>query len=114
MKSETAQAASEDHCGTRVLLTYDAGYEGFWLARRLKEEPVEVIVCDPASLEVVRRKKKAKTNQIDARKMARALNAWDGGGRNALSPVWNLYPQPWEQPVHKFVRDFLGRLIYIT
>ena len=46
-----------------------------------------MVVCDPASLEVVRRKKKAKTDRIDAKKMVRALRAWDGGDRDAMSPV---------------------------
>ena len=46
-----------------------------------------VVVCDPASLEVVRRRKKTKTDRIDARKMVRALRARDGGDRDALAPV---------------------------
>ena len=71
----------------RVLLVYEAGYEGFWLARRLEGEDLEVVVCDPASLEVVRRKKNAKTDRIDARRMVRALRAWDGGDLDAMSPV---------------------------
>ncbi len=71
----------------RVMLVYEAGYEGFWLARRLEGEDVEVVVCDPASLEVVRRKKKVKTDRIDARRMVRALRAWDGGDRDAMSRV---------------------------
>ncbi len=71
----------------RVVLTYEAGYEGFWLSRRLEDEDLEVVICDPASLEVVRKKKKAKTDRIDARKMVRALRAWDGGDRDALAPV---------------------------
>ena len=62
-------------------------YEGFWLSRRLEDEDLEVVICDPASLEVVRKKKKAKTDRIDARKMVRALRAWDGGDRDALAPV---------------------------
>ena len=74
---------------SRVLLTYEAGYEGFWLARWLGEHApeIDVVVCDPASLEVVRRKRRAKTDRIDARKMVRALRAWDGGDRDAMSPV---------------------------
>lgn len=82
----TAQAAA-DPCVTRVVLTYEAGYEGFWLARRLADEDVAVIVCDPAILEVVRWRKKPKTDRLDARKMVRVLKAWDGGDRDALSPV---------------------------
>ena len=71
----------------RVLLTYEAG--GFWLARWLGEHApeIEVVVCDPASLEVVRKKKKAKTDRIDARRMVRALRAWDQGEAEALSVV---------------------------
>ena len=79
--------ASASGTGVRVLLTYEAGYEGFWLARRLEGEDLEAVVCDPASLQVVRRKKKAKTDRIDARKMVRALRAWDGGDRDAMAPV---------------------------
>ncbi len=65
----------------------EAGYEGFRLARRLEGEDPEVAVCDPASLEVVRRGKKARTGRIDARKTVRALRARDGGDRDAMSPV---------------------------
>ncbi|MDE0698307.1 MAG: transposase [Boseongicola sp.] len=74
---------------SRVLLTYEAGYEGFWLARWLGAHApeIDVVICDPASLEVVRRKRRAKTDRIDARKMVRALRAWDGGDRDAMSPV---------------------------
>ncbi len=53
--------------GVRVPPVYEAGYEGFWLARRLEGEDLEVVVRDPAGLEVVRRRKKAKTDRIDAR-----------------------------------------------
>ena len=73
--------------GARVVLTHEAGYEGFWLARRLEGEDLEVVVVDPASLEVVRRRKKGRTDRIDARRMVRALRAWDGGDRDAMSPV---------------------------
>ena len=83
------KACAGDDRPSRVLLTYEAGYEGFWLARWLGEHApeIDVVVCDPASLEVVRRKRKAKTDRIDARKMVRALRAWDGGDRDAMSPV---------------------------
>ncbi len=65
----------------------EAGYEGFRLARRLEGEDLEVVVRDPASLEVVRRRKKAKTDRIDAGKTVRAPVARDGGDRDAMSPV---------------------------
>ena len=86
-KIGTARAVADGP--SRVLLTYEAGFEGFWLARWLGEHApeIDVVICDPASLEVVRRKRRAKTDRIDARKMVRALRAWDGGDRDAMSPV---------------------------
>ncbi len=84
-----ARASAGADWPSRVLLTYEAGYEGFWLVRWLGEHApeIDVVICDPASLEVVRRKRRAKTDRIDARKMVRALRAWDGGDRDAMSPV---------------------------
>ena len=81
---ERAVGAAGD---VRVKLVYEAGHQGFWLARRLEGEDPGVVVCDPASLEVVRRKKKVRTDRIDARRMVRAPRAWDGGDRDAMSRV---------------------------
>ena len=88
-KIGTARASAGADGPSRVLLTYEAGFEGFWLARWLGEHApeIDVVICDPASLEVVRKKRRAKTDRIDARKMVRALRAWDGGDRDAMSPV---------------------------
>ena len=87
-KITNACAAMEDP--VRVLPAYEAGHEGFWLARwlgGLATLRIDVVVCDPASLEVVRRAKSAKTDRIDARRMVRALRAWDRGEAEALSRV---------------------------
>ncbi len=84
-RARTRAAASGGD--VRVMLVYEAGYEGFWLARRLEGEDPGVVVCDPASLEVVRGRKKVRTDRIDARRMVRAPPAWDGGVRDAMSPV---------------------------
>ena len=72
----------------RVLCCYEAGYEGFWLARWLGLElSVETVVLDPASLPVDRKAKQRKTDRIDARKMVRALVAHDRGDTTALRRV---------------------------
>ena len=70
-----------------VLIGYEAGYEGFWLRRRLAAEGLRVVVIDPASLLVDRRAKRAKTDRIDARAMVRALMAWARGEHQVLSEV---------------------------
>jgi len=70
-----------------VVVCYEAGYEGFWLHRRLVALGIRVVVIDPASLLVDRRAKRAKTDRIDARAMVRALMAWARGERQVLSEV---------------------------
>ena len=63
----------------RVLCGYEAGYEGFWLARRLAQLGVETLVLDPASLPASRKPRRAKTDRLDAAGMVRALMAFDHG-----------------------------------
>ena len=61
-------------CKVRLLSCYEAGYEGFWLARWLDHAlSLEMIVLDPASLLVNRKAKQRKTDRIDARKMIRVI-----------------------------------------
>ena len=72
----------------RVLCCYEAGYEGFWLARWLdRTMSIETVVLDPASLLVNRKAKQRKTDRIDAKKMVRALLAHDRGDAAVLSRV---------------------------
>ena len=72
----------------RVLNCYEAGYEGFWLARWLDGAmALETVVLDPASLLVNRKAKQRKTDRIDAKKMVRALLAHDRGDAAVLSRV---------------------------
>ncbi len=46
-----------------------------------------MVVRHPAGLEVVRGKRKVRTDRTGARRMVRAPPAWDGGDRDAMSPV---------------------------
>ena len=72
----------------RVLNCYEAGYEGFWLARWLDGVmALETVVLDAASLLVNRKAKQRKTDRIDAKKMVRALLAHDRGDAAVLSRV---------------------------
>jgi len=49
----------------RVILTHEAGRDGFWLARFLNRRGIEVHVIQPSSLPVDRRARRAKTDIID-------------------------------------------------
>ncbi len=44
---------------------YEAGRDGFWLHRFLVSQEVESLVVDSASIEVNRKKRRAKTDRID-------------------------------------------------
>jgi transposase len=62
-----------------VVSCYEAGYDGFWLHRLLEAHGVRNHVLDPASLQVNRRARRAKTDRIDAASLLRALMAhWRG------------------------------------
>ena len=73
--------------GERLLVCYEAGYDGFWLARSLQAEGVECRVLDPASLQVNRRARRVKTDRIDVLMLVRALMAVDCGDRHVCAIV---------------------------
>jgi transposase len=70
-----------------ILCCYEAGYEGFWLYRRLTAAGLQLLVVDPSSLLVNRRAKRAKTDRIDAKAMVRALMAYNRGEDQVLRAV---------------------------
>ena len=80
---------AESRCGApvRVLSCYEAGYDGFWLHRWLAGQDVFNHVLDPASIEVNRRARRAKTDGIDLEKLMRALLAYLRGEPKVCSVV---------------------------
>jgi transposase len=71
----------------RVVLAYEAGRDGFWLARWLKERGIEAYVIHPASVAVSRERKRAKTDRLDAAMLLRVLLGWLRGERGHCSMV---------------------------
>ncbi len=71
----------------QVVLGYEAGYDGFWLQRRVSVEGITCCVMDPGSLQVDRRARRAKTDRLDAAMLLRALMAWWRGDRAACHMV---------------------------
>src|SRR5215218_9246680 len=71
----------------QVVVGYEAGYDGFWLQRRLAAEGITCRVMDPGSLQVNRRARRAKTDRLDAAMLLRALIAWCRGDRAACHMV---------------------------
>src|SRR6201989_3554282 len=71
----------------RIVVCYEAGYDGFWLARSLAKMGINCRVLDPASIQVNRRARRVKTDRIDSLSLLRALNALDRGERHARAGV---------------------------
>jgi transposase len=70
-----------------VISCYEAGYDGFWLHRLLEAQGVRNHVIDPASLQVDRRARRAKTDGIDVEKLLRSLMAYLRGEPKVWSVV---------------------------
>jgi transposase len=58
-----------------VVSCYEAGYDGFWLHRRLEAAGISNFVFDPASIAVEQRSRRAKTDRIDGELLLRTLMA---------------------------------------
>jgi len=54
---------------TTVKSCYEAGRNGFWLDRCLTSLGIENAIVDSSSIEVNRRKRRAKTDRIDVEKL---------------------------------------------
>ena len=68
-------------------MCYEAGYDGFWLARYLKQRNVTCLVMEPASRQVYRRARRVKTDRIDVESILHTLVAWCRGERHVCSMV---------------------------
>jgi transposase len=74
----------------QVVSCYEAGRYGFWLHRCLTSHGIKNLVVDSASIEVNRRKRRAKTDRIDAGQLLRMLMRYQGGERK----VWAVARVP--------------------
>jgi len=70
-----------------VISCYEAGREGFWLHRYLDSCGIANVVVDSSSIEVSRRKRRAKTDRLDAGSLVRMLMRYCAGERRLWSVV---------------------------
>lgn len=73
--------------GERLVVCYEAGYDGFWLARSFARAGIECRVLDPASLQVNRRARRVKMDRVDVLMLLRALMAVERGDRHVCAVV---------------------------
>lgn len=88
---------------TRVVVSYEAGRDGFWIARELIAFGIEVYVMQAASLPVDRRHRRAKTDRIDVELLLRTLLAWLRGEPRVCSMV--AVPTPEEEDARRPTRE---------
>jgi transposase len=87
----------------KVTLCYEAGYDGFWLARFLEQRGIECLVMEPASLRVTRRARRVKTDRIDVESILHTLIAWCRGERHVCSMV--VIPSVAEEDLRRSHRE---------
>lgn len=85
---------ARERCGlaptAKVHSCYEAGRDGWWLHRRLRERGIDNIVVDSASIEVNRRARRAKTDRLDADKLLQLLLRYVHGEPR----VWSVLREP--------------------
>jgi transposase len=72
---------------TRIAVAYEAGRDGFWLARWLMARGLEPHVIHPASVAVSREHRRAKTDRLDTDLLKRAFVGWLRGERDHCKMV---------------------------
>ena len=65
----------------RIALAFEAGRDGFWLARWLQAREVEAHVIHPSSVAVSREHRRAKTDRLDTELLKRGFLGWLRGER---------------------------------
>jgi transposase len=60
----------------RIAVAFEAGRDGFWLARWLRAHDIEVYVMHAASVAVSREHRRAKTDRLDTELLKRAFVGW--------------------------------------
>jgi transposase len=69
----------------RITVAYEAGRDGFWLARWLRAHQIEAYVIHPSSVPVSREHRRAKTDRLDTELLKRAFLGWLRGEPNHCS-----------------------------
>jgi transposase len=71
----------------RIAVAFEAGRDGFWLARWLKARSIEAHVIHAASVAVSREHRRAKTDRLDTELLKRSFLGWLRGERDHCKMV---------------------------
>lgn len=101
----TIAAKASDGAVTEVQLRvcFEAGYDGFWLARFLIDRGIDTTVLDASSFLVSRRGRRVKTDRVDVESMAFVLKAYLLGDKSVCRSV--RIPSPEEEDAKRISRE---------
>jgi transposase len=71
----------------RIAVAFEAGRDGFWLARWLRTRDIETHVIHASSIAVSREHRRAKTDRLDTELLKRAFLGWLRGERDHCKMV---------------------------
>jgi transposase len=81
------EAAKAGRRISRLAVAFEAGRDGFWLARWLRARGIEAYVIHATSIAVSREHRRAKTDRLDTELLKRAFIGWLRGEPNHCSMV---------------------------
>src|SRR6516162_7446662 len=76
------EAKKAGHGIKRIAVAFEAGRDGFWLARWLRAYGIEARVIHASSVAVSREHRRAKTDRLDTELLKRAFLGWLRGERD--------------------------------
>ena len=71
-----AEATKHGRTITRIAVAFEAGRDGFWLARWLRARDIEIYVIHPTSVAVSREHRRAKIDRLDTGLLKRVFIGW--------------------------------------
>src|SRR6202790_1013628 len=84
----------------RIAVAFEAGRDGFWLARWLRARGIEAQVIHASSVAVSREHRRAKTDRLDTELLERAFLGWLRGERDhcSMAAIPTLAEEDAERP----------------
>jgi transposase len=81
------EATNAGHRIERIAVAFEAGRDGFWLARWLRARDIETHIIHASSVAVSREHRRAKTDRLDTELLKRSFLGWLRGERDHCKMV---------------------------
>src|SRR3954464_15501904 len=88
---------------TRIAVAYEAGRDGFWLARWLRAHGIEAYVIHPTTVAVSREHRRPKTDRLDTALLKRVFLGWLRGepGHCTMAAIPTLEEEDAKRPTRE-------------